>query len=147
MVEVTEKAVKVFLVEDYLPDVKLMEKLLTKCSFPVHLRVARDGEEALKALRQSSSFGAKEDPDLVLLDLNIPKIDGREVLREIKTDPGLKHLPVLILSNSQNNRDLVLAQQNYADAYFVKPTEILEFADLIIKIENFWFKTKEEKET
>src|SRR6185503_12147228 len=114
------KAVKILLVEDNMGDVVLMERLLPECRFPVRIKVARDGEEALKVLQEASSFEGRENPDLILLDLNLPKVDGHQVLAEIKANPDLKSIPVLILTSSNDRTDVETAMKNHADGYLVK---------------------------
>jgi two-component system, chemotaxis family, response regulator Rcp1 len=133
-----EKAIKILLVEDNRSDVVLMRRLLEKCRFPVDLQVVRDGEEALASLRKSAGFDGKEDPDLVLLDLGLPKIDGHQVLEAIKNSPGLKHLPVFILSSSNADQDVATAFQNKASLYIVKPMDLDQFNTVVEKIEKFW---------
>ncbi len=140
--EKTEKAVKILLVEDNMADAILMEMLLADCSFAVQIRVARDGEEALKLLHGSSSFEGKGNPDLILLDLNLPKVDGHQVLGEIKKNPDLKHIPVLVLTSSNDPSDIALAKQNQADDYLVKGIHMDELNATVKRIENFWLKFK-----
>src|SRR5580692_2086475 len=113
-----ETPIKVLMVEDNQSDVVLMKEYLKEFTFPVQMCVARDGEEALTFLRRSLCFSAKQDPDFILLDLNLPKKDGHEVLAEIKGDPGLKHIPVLILTGSTNEQDRSKACLNHAASYF-----------------------------
>lgn len=127
--------------DDNPADVKLMEELLSTCRFPVQLRVAKDGEEALKVLNHSS-FDGKEDPDLILLDLNLPNIDGQEVLTRIKADRGLKHIPVFVLTGSNNQHDFELAQQQHADDYIIKVTGVKDFSEIVKRIEDFWLNFK-----
>jgi two-component system, chemotaxis family, response regulator Rcp1 len=135
-----KKALKVLLVEDNRGDIVLMQKSLRECRVPVDLQVVQDGEAALMALRESIGFPGKEDPDLVLLDLGLPKIDGQQVLQAIKGNPGLKHIPVFVVSSSNSDQDIASAFQHQANLYFVKPMEIGQFDILIKKIEDFWLK-------
>ena len=136
------KVFKILLVEDNQADVGLTEYFLGKSRFPIQLKVAQDGEEALKALHESSSFEAREDPDLILLDLSLPKIDGRKVLTAIKTNFGLKHIPVFILTGSNAPQDLDLARLFKADGYIVKPSKIKDYIEVLLKqIEDFLAKT------
>jgi CheY-like chemotaxis protein len=139
--ESTKTILKILLVEDNPADVKLLENLFMSGRFEVKLLVAKDGEEALKALSHSS-FEGKEDPDMVLLDLNLPKLDGQEVLTRIKAHRGLKHIPVLILTSSNNQHDFELANQNHADDYMIKPAGIKDFSALVQRIEDFWLNFK-----
>jgi two-component system, chemotaxis family, response regulator Rcp1 len=135
-----EKPVKVLMVEDNQADVFLMKEYLKEFMFPLHICVARDGEEALTALRQSLCFSSKQDPDFILLDLNLPKMDGREVLAEIKGDPSLKHIPVLILTSSTNEQDRTTAFQNRASSYLQKPNSLENYTTVVKSIEEFWLK-------
>jgi chemotaxis family two-component system response regulator Rcp1 len=135
-----EKPVKVLMVEDNQADVFLMKEYLKEFLFPLHICVARDGEEALTALRQSLCFTSKQDPDFILLDLNLPKKDGREVLAEIKGDPGLKHIPILILTSSTNEQDRTTAYQNHATRYLQKPNSLEHYTTMVKSIEEFWLK-------
>ncbi len=139
--EPTKTPLKILLIDDNPADVKLFENLFRSTRFEVKLRVAKDGEEALRVLSHSS-FEGKEDPDMILLDLNLPKIDGQEVLARIKAHWGLKHIPVLILTSSNNQRDFELAKQNHADDYMIKPAGITDFSALVQRIEDFWINFK-----
>jgi CheY-like chemotaxis protein len=141
MIEIARNAVKILLVEDNLADVRLMEELLQSCKFPVRLKVAWDGEEGLRALSQSP-FEGKEDPDMILLDLNLPKVNGHEILEKIKKDSNLKQIPVLIFTGSENRKDLALALQNQADGFLFKAHDIEGLPPMLKTIEDFWFKFK-----
>ena len=129
------------MVDDNVADVKLLESLFKLGRLEVQLRVARDGEEALRALK-NSPFEGKEDPDLILLDLSLPKIDGQEVLEKIKSDPSLKQIQVLILTGSQNPRDRELAKKYRADGFLTKAKEAKDFSALVKRIEDFWLDFK-----
>ncbi len=135
-----ETPIRVLMVEDNQAEIFLMKEHLKDFSRPLQLCVARDGEEALTALRRSLCFTAKEDPDFILLDLNLPKLDGRKVLAEIKSDPGLKHIPVLVLTSSTNEQDRTSAYLNHANRYFQKPTDLDHYGSLVKSIEDFWVK-------
>jgi two-component system, chemotaxis family, response regulator Rcp1 len=139
-----KRPVNLLIVEDNLGDVFLMNELLKTSRFPIRVCLTRDGDEALDALRQSRCFPDKVEPDLILLDLNLPRMDGREVLAEIKRDPGFKHIPVLIVTSSQNEKDAAMAYQNQAEFYVLKPMDIDHFAVVMEYIENFWIKNVEE---
>jgi chemotaxis family two-component system response regulator Rcp1 len=135
-----EKSIKVLMVEDNQSDVFLMKEHLKEFTFPVQMCVAYDGEEALNFLRHSLCFTAKQDPDFILLDLNLPKMDGHEVLAEIKRDPGLKHIPVMILTSSTNEQDRSKAGLNHANSYFLKPAELDSYPSLVKSIQESWLK-------
>jgi len=134
----TEKPVKVLMVEDSPADIFLIKEHLKEFKYPLQLCVARDGEEALASLRQSLCFTAKQDPDLILLDLNLPKMDGRQVLAEIKNDPGLRHIPVVILTSSTNELDRATARANRADSYIQKPSNLEHYPAVVRSLEEFW---------
>ena len=141
----TEKAVNILLVEDNRGDAILIEMLAGKWSFPVNTKIAHDGEEALNFLDGGSPFGDEIHPDLILLDLNLPKIDGHQVLSTIKSDPKLREIPVLVLTSSNNPRDKELTLKNHADGYFVKGMNMDELTAVMAHIEEFWLKFKKEK--
>src|SRR6185369_10262711 len=141
----TEKAVNILLVEDNRGDAILIEMLAGKWSFPVNTKIAHDGEEALSFLDGGSPFGAEIHPDLILLDLNLPKVDGFQVLSAIKTNPALKQIPVLILTSSNNPHDMEMTLKNHADGYFVKGMNMDELKTVMARIEDFWLKFKDKK--
>ena len=126
------------LVEDSPADLRLAQEVL-RDNVPQHqLLVARDGEEALRMLHRQGEHAALPTPDLVLLDLNLPRKDGREVLKEIKQDPNLRRIPVLILSTSQADRDVLVCYDAHANAYLTKPIDMSEFSDLARMLREFW---------
>lgn len=126
------------LVEDSPADVRLAQEVFRDAGFRHRLQVARDGEQALRMLRREGEFSQLPLPDLVLLDLNLPRRDGREVLREIKQDPRLLHIPVLILSTSKAERDVSECYQAHANGYLVKPVDLEEFERLASMIRDCW---------
>ena len=127
------------LVEDNPADVRLAQEVLRMAAFPHELLVARDGEQALKLLRHEPGYESVPQPSLVLLDLNLPRRDGREVLREIKQDPQLRRIPVLVLSTSKTESDVAACYDAHANGYLTKPVDIAEFARLVELIRDFWF--------
>ena len=135
-----QQHVEILLVEDNPGDVTLVKEMLKLSRFPVHVGVARNGEEALTYLRREEPFAYAPEPDLILLDLNLPKKDGREVLGEIKKDPALRHIPILILTSSRNDSDIQQAYQSEANFYLVKPMDLSEFPALMKYLEDFWIK-------
>jgi|SRR6185295_514243 len=137
---IPERQVKVLMVEDNPSDVSLMKAHLKEFAFPIQMCVAHDGEAALTSLRQSLCFTAKQDPDFILLDLSLPKKSGGEVLAEIKGDPGLRHIPVLILTSSTNEKDMQMAYQNQAARYLLKPDNLEHYVGLVKTLEEFWLK-------
>jgi CheY-like chemotaxis protein len=131
--------VKLLMVEDNAADVMLTQELLSESKVMVSMEVVNDGAEALAYLRREPPFTNAILPDLVLLDLNLPKINGHQVLKEIKNDPELKHLPVIILTTSQAETDIRSAYADYAAAYITKPVDLEQFSTVVQAIEGFWF--------
>jgi CheY-like chemotaxis protein len=127
------------LVEDNPADVRLAQEVLRMSGFEHTLLVARDGEQALSVLRRGPGFEQRPWPSLVLLDLNLPRRDGREVLREIKEDPKLRRIPVLVLSTSKAESDVAACYEAHANCYLTKPVDIAEFGRLVELIRDFWF--------
>jgi len=125
--------IDILLVEDNPADVRLTREALKEAR--VRLQVARDGVEALEMLR---SVAAPHRPDLILLDLNLPRKDGREVLQEIKQDEALRHIPVVILTTSQAEQDVLQSYRLGASAFITKPVEIDRFFQVVHSLEQFW---------
>jgi two-component system, chemotaxis family, response regulator Rcp1 len=130
--------IEILLVEDNIGDVRLTTEALRDAKVRNHLSVARDGVEALAMLRQQGPHAAAPRPDLILLDLNLPKKSGREVLAEIKQDDGLKDIPVVVLTTSQAERDIVESYRLHANAYVTKPVDLDQFLKVVQTIEQFW---------
>lgn len=128
--------IEILLVEDNPADVRLTLEALKQARVPNRLHVARDGVEALRILKDAS--GTVPRPDLILLDLNLPRKDGREVLQEIKQDESLRHIPVVILSTSQAEQDILQSYRLRANAFITKPVEIDHFFQAMRSIEHFW---------
>lgn len=126
------------LVEDSPADIRLAQEVLRDAGFVHELLVARDGEQALRLLRREAEFAAAPTPDLILLDLNLPRKDGREVLREIKQDPKLRQIPVLVLSTSRADSDVRACYDAHANCYLAKPVDLAEFGRLAMLIRDFW---------
>jgi two-component system response regulator len=133
--------VNILLVEDNPGDVRLTQEAFREGNLSVNLDVVMDGVEALRYLKKEGSYWEKNTPDLVLLDLNLPKRDGREVLEEIKTDPKLRRMPVVILTTSNAEQDIEKSYNLYVNCYINKPVDFDKFFDIIQKIEEFWLKT------
>ena len=130
--------VDILLVEDNPGDVRLTEEALKESKISVSMRVAYDGIQALAMLRREDEYADLPQPDLILLDLNMPRMDGREVLRQIKSDDQLKHIPVVVLTTSEAEKDIVQAYGLHANCYITKPVELNEFMKIIQSIEGFW---------
>ncbi|MDQ1252267.1 MAG: hypothetical protein QG646_1385 [Euryarchaeota archaeon] len=132
------KPVEILLVEDNAGDVGLIEEVFEETKIRYNLHVAEDGEEAILFLYGEGKFLGSPLPDIVLLDLNLPKKDGREVLKEIKENETLKKIPVVILTTSQAEKDILRAYELHANAYINKPLDFDQFIDVVKSIANFW---------
>jgi CheY-like chemotaxis protein len=135
----TGKPIEILIVEDNPGDVRLTQEALRDAKVRNHLSVAKDGVEALAFLQREGKYGSAPRPDLILLDLNLPRKDGREVLAEIKDDLNLRSIPVVILTTSQDERDVLGAYESYANCYIVKPVDLVQFIVVVKSIEDFWF--------
>ena len=131
-------AINVLVVEDSPADIYLIRTSLSLGKIPKHLSVVTDGEEALEFLTRSGKYNEAPRPDLILLDLNLPKMDGREVLERIKADPDLKRIPVLVLSTSKSDRDVSSAYEHHANCYLAKSNELDEYLGVVHAIESYW---------
>ena len=129
----------ILLVEDNLGDARLAEEALKDSKVHNNLYHVEDGVEAMRFLRRQENYADVPLPDLILLDLNLPRKDGREVLAEIKEDPELRLIPVVVLTTSEAERDLVKTYNLHANAYIVKPIDLNRFIEVVEAIENFWF--------
>lgn len=134
------RPLELLLVEDNPGDVRLTREALKSGKVPTNLSVARDGVEALEFLRRRGRFDSAPRPDLILLDLNLPRKNGREVLAEIKSDPELRRIPVLVMTTSRADQDINRAYSLKANCYITKPIELDEFLRIVRSIEEFWLK-------
>jgi chemotaxis family two-component system response regulator Rcp1 len=132
------RPVEVLLVEDNPGDVRLTQEAFKDGRMLVNLNVASDGAEALEYLYRKGKFTNAERPDLILLDLNLPKKNGREVLTEIKADPDLRRVPVIVMTTSKAEQDIYKAYNLNANCYISKPVELDEFLNVVRSIEDFW---------
>ena len=130
--------VEVLLVEDNEGDIELTREALKSAKVHNRLNVVRDGIEAMEYLRRQGRFARAVRPDLVLLDLNMPRKNGREVLAEIKGDPDLRSIPVVILTTSEAEQDILKAYELAANCYITKPVDFAQFLDVVKSIEGFW---------
>jgi len=133
------RPIEVLLVEDNPGDVRLTREALKDGKVSNNLSVAKDGVEALRFLRREGEYAAAARPDMVLLDLNLPRKDGREVLWEMKQDPSLRTIPVVVLTSSDAERDIVGAYELQANCYITKPVDLDQFITVVKSIEDFWF--------
>ncbi|MCP6762241.1 MAG: response regulator [Fischerella sp. CENA71] len=131
--------IEILLIEDNPGDVELTKIALEDSKISVNLNVVEDGVEAIAFLRREGKYTQVPYPDIVLLDLNLPKKDGREVLAEIKADDRLKRIPVVVLTTSQAEEDVLRVYNLSANCYITKPVDFDQFVKIVQSIENFWF--------
>lgn len=132
------RVVEILLVEDNEGDVRLTREALKEGRIRNRLSVVPDGEQALAFLRREGVHAEAPRPDLILLDLNLPRLDGREVLASIKNDPVLKSIPVVVLTSSRTEQDLLRAYDLHANCFITKPVEFDQFIEVVRSIEDFW---------
>ena len=133
------KPVEVLLVEDDPGDVLLTEETLLESKIQTNLHVVGDGVEALAFLRKEGEYATVPRPDLILLDLNMPRKDGREVLADVKEDPDPKTIPVAVLTTSSQDEDILKSYQLQANCYITKPVGLEQFSTVVQSLEDFWF--------
>ena len=131
--------IMILLVEDNPGDVRLTREALKDMKMHNELYVVPDGVEAMCFLRQETPYQDATRPDIILLDLNLPRKDGREVLAEIKVSDSLKRIPVVVLTTSDDDRDILTSYNLHANCYITKPVDIRRFIEIVRNIENFWF--------
>jgi len=130
--------IEILLVEDDPADARLTQEALREEKLHNNLSIVKDGVEALAFLRREGKYSKAVRPDLILLDLNLPKKDGREVLKEIKNDDDLKAIPVVVLTVSQAEEDVVKAYGAHANCYITKPIDLSQFSRVVKSLKNFW---------
>ncbi len=141
LVHKLNRSIHVLLVEDNLADVTLIMEAFKGCQKPIQVARVKDGEEALRYLRGEERYSKAHRPDLILLDLNIPRKTGLEVLNEVKSDPKLQEIPVVILTNSKMETDVQKAYESRANFYIVKPTDLEELYAAARYVEDIWLKS------
>ncbi len=132
------RPIEILLVEDDEGDVLLTTEALEASKITNNMSVARNGEEALKFLRRRAGFEDAPRPDIVLLDLNLPRVDGREVLSQIKADPELRRIPIIVLTTSEAEEDILRSYDLHANAYVTKPVDFTRFLQVIQSIDEFF---------
>lgn len=132
---------EILLVEDNPGDIRLMQEAFKESGFLGRLNIARDGEQAMAYLRNAGPYEHSPRPAFILLDLNLPRMDGREVLAEIKKEDGLRQIPVVILSTSTSDADINMAYDLHANCYIAKPVDLEKLMQVGKMIEEFWFST------
>lgn len=140
-VEEGEKFKLILLVEDNKADIRLVEEALKNSVVPHKIVTVRNGIDAMDYLRQQGEYAEASRPDLILLDLNLPRKDGREVLAEIKSDPKLKRIPVVVLTTSKNEDDIFHSYDLHVNCYITKSRNLRQLFEIVKGIEDFWLKT------
>ena len=135
----TGRPIEILLVEDSPGDVRLTQEALKESKMSNNLSVAKDGVEAMTFLRREAPNADAPRPDIILLDLNMPRKDGREVLAEIKADPELRRIPVVILTTSNSDEDVLKSYNLNANCYITKPVDFEQFIKVVKAVEDFWF--------
>jgi len=138
-IEETGKPIEILLAEDSPGDARLTQEAFREGRVLNNLHIVGDGEEALAFLRREGKYAHAPRPDIILLDLNMPKKDGRETLAEIKSDESLKSIPVVILTISKSEEDILRSYNDHANCYITKPIDFGKFFDVVKSIEDFWF--------
>ena len=129
---------EILLVEDNPADMDLTLELLRNCKISNHVTAVRDGVEAVDAVYRRAKFNDVPHPDLILLDLNLPRKDGREVLKELKADPQTCRIPIVVLTSSEAEQDIMKSYQYHANCYISKPVDLQQFIKVVSSIEDFW---------
>jgi chemotaxis family two-component system response regulator Rcp1 len=132
------KEIHILLVDDNEGDILLTREALEDAKIVNRVSVATDGMEAIRFLKKAPPFADSDTPDLILLDINLPKMDGKEVLSIIKNDPDLKRIPVIMLTTSSSEKDILASYDNYANCYITKPVDLERFMEVVRTIEDFW---------
>ncbi len=135
----SRRPIEILLVEDDLGDIDLMMEAFECCPFPVNIKTLRDGISAIAYLCREGEYANATLPDLILLDLNLPRKGGQEVLKDIKSDDNLKHIPVIVLTTSDTEEDILKAYNSGANCYLSKPLGLEEYLQVVKSIEDFWF--------
>lgn len=135
----TPSEIEILLVEDDHGDIRLTQEALRDSKIRNQLHVVEDGIEAMRFLRQQDQYADAPRPDIILLDLNMPRMDGREVLRELKDDEDLKRIPVVVLTTSNADEDILTSYNLHANCYITKPVDLNQFIHIVKTIEGFWF--------
>ena len=133
------EAIEILLIEDNPGDIALTREALRRSKINNALNVVNDGEEAMAFLKHKPGYEDSPTPHLVLLDLNLPGIDGRELLAQVKADPELRRIPVVVMTSSQADEDIVLSYDSHANCYITKPLNMDSFKKVVEAIDEFWF--------
>ena len=133
------RPIQILMVEDSLDDIDITMEALKDAKVSNNLEAVRDGVQAMAYLRRQGDFHDASRPDVILLDLNLPRKDGRQVLEEIKSDPDLQKIPVVVLTTSEADEDILRAYELHANCYITKPVDMEQFIKVVRTIEDFWF--------
>lgn len=139
MVDTNGRRITLLLIEDGEADQQLVARALRNAKIKTDLHIVDNGEDGLAFLRGDGEHIGSPRPDLILLDLNLPRIDGKQVLREIRADENLKEIPVVMLTTSAEERDIIESYRLGVNAYITKPVEVQDFMESVRKLEEFWF--------
>lgn len=135
--------IEILLIEDNLGDNRLTTEVFKEAEIPNNIQIVTNGLDAIEYINQENKFKNATRPDIILLDLNIPKKDGREILAEMKKDPRFKCIPIIILTTSKSELDIKKTYENYANAYITKPIDLNKFIRVMKSIEKYWLNTVE----
>jgi chemotaxis family two-component system response regulator Rcp1 len=138
MAKASGAPIEILLVEDNPGDVRLTQEAIREAKIRNQLNVVNDGEQAIAYVRRQDIYSDRPRPDLILLDLNLPRKDGREVLQELKSDPDLHRIPVVVLTSSAAEQDILSTYDLYANAYVTKPVDLEQFLHVVASIQDFW---------
>ena len=138
MAQASGAPIEILLVEDNPGDVRLTQEAVREAKIRNTLNVVNDGEQAIAYVRRQGDYADRPRPDLILLDLNLPRKDGREVLQDLKCDPDLHRIPVVVLTSSEAEQDILRTYDLYANAYVTKPVDLEQFMRVVSSIQDFW---------
>jgi CheY-like chemotaxis protein len=138
MAQASGAPIEILLVEDNPGDVRLTQEAVREAKIRNTLNVVNDGEQAIAYVRRQGEYADRPRPDLILLDLNLPRKDGREVLQDLKSDPDLHRIPVVVLTSSEAEQDILRTYDLYANAYVSKPVDLEQFMHVVSSIQDFW---------
>ncbi|MBL4752776.1 MAG: response regulator [Flavobacteriales bacterium] len=133
------KEIEILLVEDSPEDIDLTLEAFSEAKLQNNISVVHDGVEAMDFLHKRGKYAASPTPELILLDLNMPRKDGRQVLAEMKAEKGLMHIPVIVLTTSKSDEDVMSSYEHYANCYITKPVDFNEFLEVVRALGKFWF--------